>query len=347
MKVAIITPSLSGRGGEETVISEIMRSKKLRLNGLQIQLIILGKSYDKHWLSEFSSLVKITNTENEIKNFIYLIRMIRQEKYQKIICLSRKSILYSYLIRKVLVDNYSIYSWIHFDLEKVNIRFLGLADFHLAISDGIHDQLIAKKIGNKNNIFTIYNPVSPHKEVINRTFANKLVYVGRITYRGPKDIKELIDNVAHLPFTNWSLRIIGDGREKEKCQKYLLRYYPAIKNNIVWEGWQKDPWSSIHSADALVLTSSDEGLGMVLLEAISRGLPCLSTAIDGPTSIIRSSINGELYRKGNKNDFSIKLQKIFKTNYNTHLMKKSISKFYVDAYLNKFMDILREENKQR
>jgi len=31
LKIAIITPTLSGRGGEETVINRILRSRKIKL----------------------------------------------------------------------------------------------------------------------------------------------------------------------------------------------------------------------------------------------------------------------------------------------------------------------------
>ena len=343
MKVAIIAPTLSGRGGEETVISEVLRSKKIKTVDIQIHLLILGKSYNKEWLHGLHKVVNITNTENELKNFIFLQKIIRKENFEKVICLSRKSIFYSYIIRKIIKRSYIIYSWLHFDLNNVKTKFIKLADYHLAISDEICNQLLEKKIGNPSNIFTIYNPIMPHDEIIKRKFTNEFIYVGRITFEGQKDIKELIDNVADLNFKNWTLKIIGDGDDKEKCQKYLLNRYPTLKNNISWEGWKKDPWDNVKTADVLILTSAYEGLAMVLLEAISRGLPCLSSRVSGSISVIQSSINGELYQKGNKKDFSSKLRKILKENYNSNLVKNSINKFYIDKYLDKLIGVLKSE----
>lgn len=83
-----------------------------------------------------------------------------------------------------------------------------------------------------------------------------------------------------------------------------------------------------------------EGLPMVLLEAISRGIPCLSSAVSGVFSVIQPSINGELYKKGDKKDFEIQLQKILNSKYNINLLKNSIDKFYIDAYLNRFINLL-------
>ena len=65
---------------------------------------------------------------------------------------------------------------------------------------------------------------------------------------------------------------------------------------------------------------------MVLLEAISRGIPCLSSAVSGVFSVIQPSINGELYKKGDKKDFEIQLQKILNSKYNINLLKNSIDK---------------------
>ncbi|QFS34259.1 glycosyltransferase [Limosilactobacillus vaginalis] len=238
------------------------------------------------------------------------------------------------LFLKFRMCNYIIYSWIHFNLEYVNTRFLNLTDYHLAISDGICRQLLELNLGNKSNIYKIYNPVKLSSNVITRKKNNEFIYVGRITYEGQKDIKELIDNLAHLNFNNWTLRVIGEGVDKDKCQRYLDQKYPKLKNKVFWEGWKTNTWASIQQADALILTSSYEGLPMVLLEAISRGLPCLSSSIDGPNSIIQPSINGELYKKGDKDDFSFKLSKLLKTNYDPVVMKQSISPFYINNYIN-------------
>jgi len=51
-------------------------------------------------------------------------------------------------------------------------------------------------------------------------------------------------------------------------------------------------------AAVFALTSDEEGLGMVLLEAMSCGIPVVSTASGGPDSIIRDGIDGYLVPVG-------------------------------------------------
>lgn len=51
-------------------------------------------------------------------------------------------------------------------------------------------------------------------------------------------------------------------------------------------------------ASVFALSSDEEGLGMVILEAMSCGIPVVSTASGGPDSIIRDGVNGYLVPVG-------------------------------------------------
>lgn len=340
MKIAIITPTLSGRGGEETVIREILCSK---LNSaIKFKLIVLGKLGESDWLNDIKADKFISNSENEISNFLLFHKIIKTNHFDEIICISRKSILFSYLIRKFSTAKFKILSWIHFNLNDVNTRFLKLADYHLAISTTIAKQLEEKKIAKKNQIFTIYNPIKKNKAIVYKAHSHRFIYVGRITFHGQKNIKELIDNLAQLPFTDWILDVYGDGNDKKKCQEYIAENYPKLAQNFRWNGWQVNPWENIKEAGAILLTSNYEGLPMVLLESISRGLPCLVSSNSGGDDIIKHGVNGEIYIKGNSKNFEVKLIELLNTNYDTKQVKNSISKFYTINYFKYFMQVLYE-----
>lgn len=344
MKIAIIAPSLSGRGGEETVIKKVMDSHILKEQGLDIHLIILGKCEHREWLNSFNNRSYITNTENEINNFMNLLQDIKKKRYGEIICLSRKSILYGYLIRSFSRIPFKIISWIHFNLDFVNTSFLKLADCHLAISRSILEQFVNKKISESKNIYLINNPVNLSSDVVMRPHTNSFIYIGRIQFNGQKNFRELIDNLAYLEFNNWSLDVIGDGVDVGKCRKYIQKNYPIIMNNIKWHGWHDNPWEVIKSADALILTSKYEGLPMVLCEAISRGLPCLSSLQSGTKGLIASGVNGENYQLGDKKQFAEKLKKILQTKYDSSTMKNSIEQMYTQNYMKNLGWTLREIN---
>lgn len=100
-----------------------------------------------------------------------------------------------------------------------------------------------------------------------------------------------------------------------------------------------NPDNIYSNALALIMTSKVEGLPMVLLEAISRNIPCL--AIDcpyGPANIISESINGFLIN-GDYSDFESKL------NSCKELVKKdfrySISRFEINNVASEWLELLK------
>ena len=70
----------------------------------------------------------------------------------------------------------------------------------------------------------------------------------------------------------------------------------------------------MQQADCFVLSSYHETFGVVLIEAMSCGLPVLSTKSGGPESIIKSSKLGKLC---DLKDLDIEMLKIVKSNYNS------------------------------
>lgn len=344
MNCAIVTPTLGGFGGEETVITKVCNSEFLKDKRVKISLIILGKSLNDNWLKKIKAKTYVSNSENEVYNFNVLRKLIKKEKIETVLCLSEKSIIFSYIIRKLpFYNHFTIFSWIHFDLSKVNTKFLKLADHHLAISNSISNQLQEFNIADEHQISVIFNPIDHSNLLIKKSRSNKFIYVGRITFKGQKNLKELIDGLAQCSLEEWSLSIIGDGKDVRQCQDYINSYYPHISSRIKWLGWIANPWEIINDATSLILTSEYEGLAMVLLESVANGLPCLASDCRGTSDIIKPGVNGELYHLGNLNDFNEKLQKIVMTNYNKAQMKKSLCTFYNEKYMERLYKAIRYE----
>jgi UDP-D-galactose:(glucosyl)LPS alpha-1,6-D-galactosyltransferase len=74
-----------------------------------------------------------------------------------------------------------------------------------------------------------------------------------------------------------------------------------ISDRVIWHGWLDNPWDEIHEATALVLTSDYEGLPMVIGEAMTRGVPVISTDCPtGPADYIEQGVNGWLIPTGDQ-----------------------------------------------
>jgi glycosyltransferase involved in cell wall biosynthesis len=93
--------------------------------------------------------------------------------------------------------------------------------------------------------------------------------------------------------TSWKLFIIGNGELKNEFENYinihnLQDYVFLLPPRLDVEFYYKQ-------ASLFVLTSKSEGFGMVLLEAISFGIPCVSfDCPSGPRDIIKEDKNGFL-----------------------------------------------------
>lgn len=81
-----------------------------------------------------------------------------------------------------------------------------------------------------------------------------------------------------------SLRLIGDGAERLRCEALVSR--AGLAGRVAFTGYRTDVPSQLAAADAFVLPSINENLPMALLEAMAAGLPCVATRVGGVAEII-------------------------------------------------------------
>jgi Glycosyltransferase len=189
------------------------------------------------------------------------------------------------------------------------------------------------------NIKTIYNPVEKQNQIIKRSneFIKKFIYVGRIQLNDQKNLSEMLLGLSHLKL-KWKLDIYGDG-EIDKVSD--LAYKLNILDNIQFHGWVMNPWIKMKNVDALLLTSTYEGFGMVLAEAISRGIPCISSDCPvGPSDIILNGVNGYLYKMGDIDDFINNVYSVVSNEQfnDTTQIIESLKNYYSPKYDENFLN---------
>ncbi|GAA4785383.1 glycosyltransferase family 4 protein [Olivibacter ginsenosidimutans] len=96
---------------------------------------------------------------------------------------------------------------------------------------------------------------------------------------------------------DWSLLLVGEGSEASFLQNMVAE--KGLQSFVEFLPNQKNLGSIFAQSSIYVLPSRREGFGMVILEAMSYGLPCISFDCPvGPASIIRHQENGLLVQAG-------------------------------------------------
>lgn len=136
-----------------------------------------------------------------------------------------------------------------------------------------------------------------------------IIMVGRFDYhKGQDRIIEIWKDLAPKN-PDWKLVLVGNGAYKTFISEMIDRYNLSRKVEIVSD--VKDVSSLYQRASVFALTSRTESFGMVILEAMANGLPCIVYDCEnGPRDIIEDGVNGYLVADGCKDEFIAKLQKL-------------------------------------
>ncbi|HXE82298.1 MAG TPA: glycosyltransferase family 4 protein [Gemmatimonadales bacterium] len=128
----------------------------------------------------------------------------------------------------------------------------------------------------------------------------QVLFVGRLVER--KGVKHLIEAIARMPDAR--LVVIGDGPERQALEAGTRDL--GLGSRVDFRGRVSDDElrATYAASDALVLPSildargDTEGLGVVLLEAMSYGVPVVASDIGGITDIVEHNQSGLLVPPG-------------------------------------------------
>ena len=346
MEIVFIGANYSGRGGTENVLTKVI--SYLSLND-KVIFYKLGKSKTNDWLKSINNTAKVIryDTDNKFKELLFMCKIFLTLKDNTIVISTSPNFLkIAYLIRKIFNKKYKIVSYIHFSLENqdlFNKEVLKYADFHLAISSSIRKSLIKMGV-SKNKIFLIFNPISHKQDIIsspnNTKYDLSLAYVGRVYLEGQKNLVEAIKGIEKSKL-NIHLDILGSGPDVNSLKEYIKDN--KLEEKITLFGWVKNPWSILKNKgiDGLILTSRFEGLPMVLLEAMSYGIPCIVSDFEGFDDVLKPKVNGVYYKLNNIDDLENKFYIFRNTSFDPIIVKDSINLFYSNVFFSRLDQVLR------
>lgn len=196
--------------------------------------------------------------------------------------------------------------------SKTLAKFLNFLDYKV-MSKGYNKMVLLTKedkdtyFKNNNKFIYIHNPVTfDQTNTVYNPNSNYVIGVGRLNTQ--KDFISLIKAwyLVQKECPTWKLKIVGEGPERTNLEQEIKRL--NLGNSVILTGYSNNVRKEMLESSIFVMTSIFEGFPLVLLEAMSCGLPPVTfTYRCGPKDIITDGNNGLLIYNRDIKSFSKKL----------------------------------------
>ncbi len=172
-------------------------------------------------------------------------------------------------------------------------REMALADYHCVASTVVAEQM--KSIGISNDRLWVV-PYGADESVFYSTVRNhhkgpfRIVFAGQLTLR--KGVRFLLEALTQAAMPSWEMHFYGpSSHETRTC---LTQYQGATPLTFHGAVSQDKLAHAFRQADLLVLPSLEEGFGLVVVQALCCGLPCVVSHQTGAKDLIRHRVNGSI-----------------------------------------------------
>ena len=214
---------------------------------------------------------------------------------------------------------------------------------------------------NVSRVFTVNNKT---KELINNFYKDKKAYLlpncinitNKKSYYKPKSRKLVVGAMGRFVKKKGFELLIQAFRENNNAEPLIAGNGPLMKSyqkltkdykNIKLLGWVKKKEVFFSKIDIFCSPSKIEPFGLVILEAMARGIPVISTKCNGPVDIINNNKNGILVNINNVKEIKSAIELL----KNRADLRKKISKngldtvknkYTIEAYRNNFFSLLTD-----
>lgn len=160
-----------------------------------------------------------------------------------------------------------------------------------------------------DNIEVIHNVVTNYPEKITDVAdrPKRIIAVGRLHAQKGFDLLIQSWQLIAARHPDWQLVVYGHGGDLQKLQQQLEK--AGLTSSMTFAGATDNIYKEYQDSAFYVMSSRYEGWGLVLVEAMSCGLPCVSFDCPyGPSDIIRDGEDGLLVENGNIQQLAEKME---------------------------------------
>ena len=318
MKKKVLFFLQSGVGGAERVTVTI--GKNLDKEKFEAVFCLVGKTDQnldiEHFIPHGYSVLRLPQIRG-FKLLYALMNAVKKEKpdvvFSSIMYVNTKLLACSIFFPKIkfIVRNNN-YLYTLTKSQKLFLKlFYRFADVIIAQTDEMANELIEQLNLPRCKVFALQNPVDKQtidsKKDVLCPFdkVGKRIYVasGRFFPVKGFDILMKAFKMVYDKMPNSELYVVG--KNTENCEDHFKKVVALaeslkIRNAVHFEGFQTNPYKYVKNADCFVLSSRNEGLPNVLIEALYLGTPvAATTCIPVISRIVDEGKNGFLAESEN------------------------------------------------
>lgn len=230
-------------------------------------------------------------------------------------------------------------NWTRFTMQKANAV--------LTVSHHLKSEIEQSQIFPKKIIVT-HNPVDTNLFVqnTNNSLKRNILFVGRLDhFKGALRCLIAFDQI-HSKFPDWKLTIAGDGEDMPAIKSYLSEHQDLSQQiNIIGHLQKTQIVNYMHQADFLVFPSRHESFSLVIAEAMSCGLPVITSNQTAPKEYVTEN-EGILVSPDNMVEIAIAIQNMIGdiSKYNrTQIRQAIIDQFSFEVFGQRLNEIYQSE----
>lgn len=322
MKIAILSPiGRSGKpehGGIETVVKNLANAFVQRDHG--VDLLVYPERNQEPSVGPVNAKVNIVRLHAQHKHTLVraLVRYSHRDRPDVLLAASHRANMVAYRASEHLAEPMQIFVSEHNTVSEgikddsrakqwLRLRQVRLAYQRahgvVAVSRGVAEDLELNVGVDPARITVIYNPIvtddiaALSRESVDHPWFRAgeppvVLGVGRLAPQ--KDFPTLLRAFARLRRARPArLVILGEGKERARLQ--ALARTLNIESDVDLFGFASNPFAYMRQAAVLALSSTFEGFGNVIAEALAVGTPVVSTDCPhGPREILDDGLYGPL-----------------------------------------------------
>lgn len=271
---------------------------------------------------EFKEAIKNKNIKNIFKEGLTSIKVLRKRKNSIInyiketdsdIIISTRALFNNWL-SKNKKDNVLTIGWEHnhhhgnMKIANELINSCKNLDYLVLVSNNLKEYY-QDKFDNTKVVY-IPNVLDNIPSKVSNLKEKRFACVGRLSNeKGQLDLLKIM-NKLKVTHPDWTLEIIGDGEDKEILEKYIKE---NNLTNVVMHGFQNKEYIDkiLNKTSIYLMTSYTESFGIVLIEAMSHGIPAIAySSAEGANEIIENNKNGYLIENRDEDKFIEKIDQL-------------------------------------